>query len=276
MGRLALRRPWPAPAGPRGARAGRRFVGLAARTGRPYRARFGRRRAPGAACSRARPPRCPGQRRGHVRARRPAVPAHRRLAPRPGRRGDRRQRRPGPSCTPAPRSAGARAGFPGARPPLASTPAISRARRDATRRSALASPRCVSGSRRAPTATFAIGVRRDLVDPGAARRSSVAEVRDAIALLDSAFAPLTPAEELEVAGPPSSAGATGPRSGWVRTSLRRGLGDDRGPVRLRHRARPGSAATPTPPFSSIWSARRASSPPPQRTSAPARWCVTAS
>ncbi len=49
-------------------------------------------------------------------------------------------------------------------------------------------------------------VRRDLVALVAARRSPV-EVRDAIALLDSAFAPLTPAEELEVGRAAATAGS---------------------------------------------------------------------
>jgi peptidoglycan lytic transglycosylase len=49
-------------------------------------------------------------------------------------------------------------------------------------------------------------VRRDLVALVAARRSP-AEVRDAIALLDSAFAPLAPAEELEVGRAAATAGS---------------------------------------------------------------------
>ena len=49
-------------------------------------------------------------------------------------------------------------------------------------------------------------LRRDLVALVAARRSP-AEVRDAIALLDSAFAPLTPAEELEVGRAAATAGS---------------------------------------------------------------------
>jgi soluble lytic murein transglycosylase len=49
-------------------------------------------------------------------------------------------------------------------------------------------------------------VRRDLAALVAARRSPV-EVRDAIALLDSAFAPLTPAEELEVGRAAATAGS---------------------------------------------------------------------
>nr|MBA3497607.1 transglycosylase SLT domain-containing protein [Gemmatimonadales bacterium] len=50
------------------------------------------------------------------------------------------------------------------------------------------------------------GVRRDLVALITARRSP-AEVRDAIALLDSAFAPLTPAEELEVGRAAATSGS---------------------------------------------------------------------
>jgi soluble lytic murein transglycosylase len=49
-------------------------------------------------------------------------------------------------------------------------------------------------------------VRRDLAALVAARRSP-GEVRDAIALLDSAFAPLTPAEELEVGRAAATAGS---------------------------------------------------------------------
>ena len=50
------------------------------------------------------------------------------------------------------------------------------------------------------------GVRRDLVALIAARRSP-GEVRDAVALLDSAFAPLSPAEQLEVGRSAGSAGS---------------------------------------------------------------------
>ncbi len=53
---------------------------------------------------------------------------------------------------------------------------------------------------------FRAGVRRDLTALVAARRSP-GEVRDAIALLDSAFAPLTPVEQLEVGRAAGSAGS---------------------------------------------------------------------
>lgn len=58
-----------------------------------------------------------------------------------------------------------------------------------------------------PDSAWRIGVRRDLVALVSARRSP-GEVRDAIALLDSAFAPLTPAEELEVGRAASTAGSS--------------------------------------------------------------------
>jgi soluble lytic murein transglycosylase len=57
-----------------------------------------------------------------------------------------------------------------------------------------------------PDSAWRAGVRRDLTALVTARRSP-GEVRDAIALLDSAFAPLTPAEELEVGRAASTAGS---------------------------------------------------------------------
>jgi peptidoglycan lytic transglycosylase len=57
-----------------------------------------------------------------------------------------------------------------------------------------------------PDSGWRAGVRRDLTALVSARRSP-GEVRDAIALLDSAFAPLTPAEELEVGRAASTAGS---------------------------------------------------------------------
>ena len=56
-----------------------------------------------------------------------------------------------------------------------------------------------------PDSASRAGARRDLVALIAARRSP-GEVREAVALLDSAFAPLTPAEELEVGRAASTAG----------------------------------------------------------------------
>jgi peptidoglycan lytic transglycosylase len=71
-------------------------------------------------------------------------------------------------------------------------------------------------------------VRRDLAALVAARRSP-GEVRDAIALLDSAFAPLTPAEELEVGGAASTAGNYPRAAEAFERALGAGLGtaDDR-------------------------------------------------
>jgi soluble lytic murein transglycosylase len=57
-----------------------------------------------------------------------------------------------------------------------------------------------------PDSASRAAVRRDLAALVAARRSP-GEVRDAIALLDSAFAPLTPAEELEVGRAAATAGS---------------------------------------------------------------------
>jgi soluble lytic murein transglycosylase len=57
-----------------------------------------------------------------------------------------------------------------------------------------------------PDSALRAGLRRDLTALVAARRSP-AEVRDAIALLDSAFAPLTAAEELEVGRAAATAGS---------------------------------------------------------------------
>jgi soluble lytic murein transglycosylase len=67
-------------------------------------------------------------------------------------------------------------------------------------------------------------VRRDLATLVAARRSP-AEVRDAIALLDSAFAPLTRAEELEV----GRAAATAGSHTRAVAAFERALGTARGP-----------------------------------------------
>jgi len=71
-------------------------------------------------------------------------------------------------------------------------------------------------------------VRRELVGLVSARRSP-AEVRDAIALLDSAFAPLTPAEELEVGRAASTAGSLQRAAdGFERAfAARLGTGEDR-------------------------------------------------
>ena len=57
-----------------------------------------------------------------------------------------------------------------------------------------------------PDSANRAGVRRDLTALVAARRSP-GEVRDAVGLLDSAFAPLTPAEQLEVGRAAGSAGS---------------------------------------------------------------------
>jgi soluble lytic murein transglycosylase len=71
-------------------------------------------------------------------------------------------------------------------------------------------------------------VRRDLVGLVAAR-SSPAEVRDAIALLDSAYAPLTPSEELEVGRAAGTAGnLQRAAAGYERAfTARLGTGEDR-------------------------------------------------
>ena len=60
--------------------------------------------------------------------------------------------------------------------------------------------------RSSPDSAHRAAVRRDLLALVAARRSP-GEVRDAVALLDEAYAPLTPAEELELARAASTAGA---------------------------------------------------------------------
>ena len=70
----------------------------------------------------------------------------------------------------------------------------------------IASGPSASDISRAPTADLREGVRRDLVSLIAARRS-VGEVREAIAFLDSTYAPLTPDEDLTVA---RAAGSSGP------------------------------------------------------------------
>jgi hypothetical protein len=57
-----------------------------------------------------------------------------------------------------------------------------------------------------PDSSWRAGMRRELTALVAARRSP-GEVRDAIGLLDSAFAPLTAAEELEVGRAASTAGS---------------------------------------------------------------------
>lgn len=79
-----------------------------------------------------------------------------------------------------------------------------------------------------PDSAARAGVRHELVALVSARRSP-GEVRDAMALLDSAFAPLTPAEELEVGRAASTAGSY-PRAadGFERAfAARLGTPDDR-------------------------------------------------
>ena len=118
-------------------------------------------------------------------------------------------------------------------------PATSRARPRATPPSAPAPRRFASGWPRAPTARPRAAVRRDLAALVAARRSP-GEVRDAIALLDSAFAPLTPAEELEVGRAAATAGShTRAVAAFERRALRPARARHRrGPLRLRHDADP--------------------------------------
>ena len=79
-----------------------------------------------------------------------------------------------------------------------------------------------------PDSAHRRAVRRDLMALVAAKRSP-AEVRDAIALLDSAYAPLTPAEELEVGRAAGSAGSLQRAAdGYQRALMARlGTGDDR-------------------------------------------------
>jgi soluble lytic murein transglycosylase len=79
-----------------------------------------------------------------------------------------------------------------------------------------------------PDSVRRTAVRRELVGLVAARRSP-AEVRDAIALLDSAYAPLTPAEELEVGRAASTAGSLQRAAdGFTRAlAARLGTGEDR-------------------------------------------------
>ena len=114
------------------------------------------------------------------------------------------------------------------------------------------------------------GSSRRSLPPAGVRR----EVRDAIALLDSVFAPLTPAEELEVGRAAATAGSqTRPRG--VRAGARPAAFAGTGSalpttVRLRHRAHP--ARPPRRCGAAVRAgAGAARSPPPPRTSAPARW-----
>jgi soluble lytic murein transglycosylase len=74
-----------------------------------------------------------------------------------------------------------------------------------------------------PDSARRAGVRRDLTALVAARRSP-AEVRDAIALLDSAFAPLTPAEELEVGRAAGTSGSHTRSVAGFQRALGAGLG----------------------------------------------------
>jgi peptidoglycan lytic transglycosylase len=74
-----------------------------------------------------------------------------------------------------------------------------------------------------PDKSARTGVRRDLITLVVARRSP-GEVRDAIALLDSAFAPLTPAEELEVGRAASTSGIHARAATALARALGAGLG----------------------------------------------------
>jgi soluble lytic murein transglycosylase len=76
-----------------------------------------------------------------------------------------------------------------------------------------------------PDSARRTAVRRDLVALVAARRSP-GEVRDAIALLDSAFAPLTRAEELQVGRAASMAGSHARAAAALERALGAGLGND--------------------------------------------------
>ena len=189
---------------------------------------------------------------------------------------DRRQRRARGALRRRRRPAGARADRleRGRRPPRHRRP---RGRgRALRRRSAPGPPR--SGSGLAASPDSANGARASAATswPSSPRAGARARRATRSRLLDSAFAPLTPAEELEVGRAAATRRQLHPRGRGVRARLRRRSRHARGSLRLRHRADPARAATPRPRGSSPWCSRRASSPRRRPTSAPVRWCARAS
>ena len=88
-----------------------------------------------------------------------------------------------------------------------------------------------------PDSAWRASVRTDLMAVVAAHRSP-GETRDAIALVDSAFTPLAPAEELAVGRAAATAGSYSRAVAAFERAFADSLGDAGGPLRLRHRAHP--------------------------------------